>query len=388
MTSLTVRIAFFALMVSQCFSLTAQEKSVRPGINDTFKNPDLKKYEGTFEGESREVFAKRKEIVAAMKLQPGSTVADIGAGTGLFTRLFAAEVGEKGRVFAVDIAEKFLQHVQKTSLDQGFKNVTTILCKPDSTELPPNSVDVAFICDTYHHFEFPTRTMSSLLKALKPGGKVVLIDFRRVKGQSSEWTMNHVRAGQEVFEQEIRDVGFTKLDEKTGILKENYMVVFEKPAPKLLYPVIEGFGGVQAIPGAVDGPTKGSKLVLDVTATAKDLSKAAPGLERAAVFLNLAKTAGVNPNEVELAVVLHGDATLAALTDETHLQQTGKSSPHGVLVDRLTKAGVKVYVCGQSLVRKGIDPKTIRPSVTIAASAISAITNHQAKGFSYIPAQN
>src|SRR5262245_21458084 len=139
----------------------AQEKSVKPGINDTFRDPNVPEFIGRFEVESREVFARRKEIVAASKIQPGQTMADIGAGTGLFTRMFSEAVGQNGRVIAVDIAQKFLDHIQAVSGKAGQRNVTTLLCKADSTELPAASVDVAFICDTYHHFEFPLKTMAS-----------------------------------------------------------------------------------------------------------------------------------------------------------------------------------------------------------------------------------
>jgi len=212
-------------------TVQAQEKSVKPGVNDAFRNPDPKEFLGKFEVESREVFARRKEIMAACQIQPGQTVADIGAGTGLFTRMFSDAVGNDGRVLAVDIAQKFLDHVQKTSREAGQRNVETVLCKADSTELPPDSVDVAFICDTYHHFEFPLKTMASLHRALKPGGKVILIDFRRVPGKSTEWVLSHVRAGQEVFEAEITQSGFKKDREELELLKENYFVVFEKPIP-------------------------------------------------------------------------------------------------------------------------------------------------------------
>ena len=106
--------------------------------------------------------------------------------------MFSAAVGKEGRVIAVDIARKFLDHIQATSREAGLKNVDTLLCTADSTELPPESVDVAFICDTYHHFEFPLKTMASLQRALKPGGRVILIDFRRVDGKSTEWVMSHV----------------------------------------------------------------------------------------------------------------------------------------------------------------------------------------------------
>jgi ubiquinone/menaquinone biosynthesis C-methylase UbiE len=209
-------------------SALGQEKSVKPGINDPFKNPSVKEFKKKFEVESREVFTKRKEIVAACKLKPGQAVADVGAGTGLFTRLFAAEVGEKGKVFAVDIAENFLDHIRKTCAEAKITNVETIKCTATSAELPENSVDVVFICDTFHHFEFPLRTMASIHKALKPGGRVVLIDFHRIKGKSSDFIMGHVRAGQEVFVKEVEESGFRKVDAVKDLLEENYLVVFEK----------------------------------------------------------------------------------------------------------------------------------------------------------------
>lgn len=214
-----------------------QEKSVRPGINDSFKDPDLKKYQGIFEGESREIYTHRLEIVRKVGLKPGMTVADIGAGTGLFTRLFAQEVGPKGKVYAVDIAPKFLEHIRKTAKESGISNITTVQCSIDSTDLPPQSVDRVFICDTYHHFEYPHKTMASVHRALRPGGQVILIDFHRIPGKSRPWILEHVRAGQEVFVREILQSGFRQIqgNEADQLLMENYLLRFEKsstPAPK------------------------------------------------------------------------------------------------------------------------------------------------------------
>jgi len=208
-------------------SLRGQDKSVRPGINDPFKDPSVPTYVGIFEGESREIYAKRKEIVQACDLKPEMAVADVGAGTGLFTRLFAGAVGPKGKVYAVDIAPKFIDYIKKTCKDQGLTNVTGVVCTPTSVELPERSVDLVFICDTYHHFEFPLKTMTSVHKALRPGGRVILIDFRRVKGESTLWIMSHVRAGQEVFTKEVESCGFKVVAEKK-VLKENYCLTFEK----------------------------------------------------------------------------------------------------------------------------------------------------------------
>jgi ubiquinone/menaquinone biosynthesis C-methylase UbiE len=217
------------LAVAICFPALgpAQDKSVKPGINDSFRDPNVQEFVGRFEVESREVFARRQEILAACQLKSGQTVADIGAGTGLFTRLFSQVVGSEGQVLAVDISQKFLDHIQATTRAAGQANVQTVLCKTDSTELPPESIDVAFICDTYHHFEFPLKTMTSLRRALKPGGRVILVEFHRIPGKSTDWVLNHVRAGQEVFEAEILQCGFRKVREEREILKENYFVVFE-----------------------------------------------------------------------------------------------------------------------------------------------------------------
>jgi predicted methyltransferase len=216
--------------------LAAQEKSVKPGINDSFKDPDVKKYIGTFEGESREIYTQRKAIAAACKLKPGLAVADIGAGTGLFTRLFASEVGERGKVYAVDIAPKFLAHIDKTCKEDKITNVKTVRCSQTSCELPAGSIDVAFVCDTYHHFEFPFRTLASIHKALRPGGRLIVVDFHRIPGKTRKWLLDHVRAGQDVVIKEIVQSGFKLAGEEKDLgLKENYFLRFdrvENTAPK------------------------------------------------------------------------------------------------------------------------------------------------------------
>ena len=222
--------AFAVLFSLIVFVARGQEKSVKPGINDPFKDPDVPKFVGTFEGESREIFTGRDKVVAACDLKPGMIVADVGAGTGLFTRLFAKAVGPDGQVYAVDIAPKFLEHIQKTSREAGLRNVTPVLCNQDSADLPPKSVDLIFVCDTYHHFEFPQRTLASVHRALKPGGRLIVVDFIREPGKSREWILNHVRAGQDVVEKEIASAGFKKTGQVKDLLKENYLVVFEKAA--------------------------------------------------------------------------------------------------------------------------------------------------------------
>jgi len=208
----------------------AQDTSVKPGINDKFLDPDLKVEEWTqkFEVESREIYHQRDKMVAALDLKPGMAMADIGAGTGLFTLPFAQAVGPQGRVYAVEIAKNFLEHIRARAARASAANVQTILCTEKSVELPEASIDLAFICDVYHHFEFPQASLASLQRALKPGGTLVLIDFKRIPGVSSEFILGHVRACQEVFEAEITAAGFEKVTQIEGLLEENYFVKFRR----------------------------------------------------------------------------------------------------------------------------------------------------------------
>ena len=213
-------------------SAPSGEKSVRPGINVRYLDPELKvdDWLKRFEVESREVFHGRKEVLKACGITSGMRVADIGAGTGLYTRLFSEAVGDKGWVTAVDINARFLEHIQARATQEKQSNITTVLCPQDSVSLPPESIDFAFICDVYHHFEYPKSALASLLKAMKPGGRVIVIDFKRIEGESSEWVLGHVRAGEEVFRKEIEGAGF-RFDAKLAIpgLKENYALRFVKP---------------------------------------------------------------------------------------------------------------------------------------------------------------
>ena len=208
------------------------ELSVRPGVNDSYQGEDfdIEKWLSRFEVESREIVKHRNGIIQATGAAPGMTIADIGAGTGLLTGLFAKQVGPTGKVFAVDIVPELLQHIRTRVAEEKITNVETVLCTEDSVELPPESIDVALICDTYHHFEYPNSTMTSLHQALKPGGVVVIIDFKRIPNVSRAWILQHVRAGKETVIKEIQAAGFELInDGRTHrFLKETYLIRFRK----------------------------------------------------------------------------------------------------------------------------------------------------------------
>ena len=202
-----------------------QQPRPRPELNSGFMEPDIGGWIACFERPGREVSDRRHEIVAASGAAPGMVVADIGAGTGLFTRLFAARVGATGRVYAVDISPAFVDHVVRVSRERGQTNVEGIVNGPKDLPLPPRSLDLAFICDTYHHFEYPDTMMRSIRSALKPGASLVVIDFRKIPGVSTPWVMGHVRAGEATVVSEITAAGF-RLVEDRDFLRSNYFLRF------------------------------------------------------------------------------------------------------------------------------------------------------------------
>jgi ubiquinone/menaquinone biosynthesis C-methylase UbiE len=214
-----------ALGLSACAA--PPEESVKPGINDSFLNPelDVDSYVARFEVESREIYVERKGLTAAVGLEAGMAVADIGAGTGLFEPLFADAVGETGLVYAVVISPGMIEHLQERKQNEGWENVEVVQCSEDDAGLSARSVDRVFICDTYHHFEFPRSTMSSIRSALRKGGELIIVDFERIPGVTRQWLLDHVRAGKEEVIGELQDFGFELIEEiKLPGLRENYIL--------------------------------------------------------------------------------------------------------------------------------------------------------------------
>ena len=204
----------------------AQEASVAPTINQNFKSDalDVEGWATRFSGESREAFHARNDVVKAMALKPGETIADVGAGTGIYTRLFAQAVGPTGTVTATDLAPKFLSYIAANAAKDGLKNVRTLQAGDRTSNLPPSSVDVIFHSDVYHHFEYPMIMNADLRRALKPGGRLYVLEMEKEGGNTA-----HVRAPKDAVIAEIEKSGFTLVEQvKVPGLKENYLLHFHK----------------------------------------------------------------------------------------------------------------------------------------------------------------
>ena len=220
----------FAVASFGCAQGDSGEASVRPGVNDKYYADDAAKtWTEKLEGERREVIANREAIVAALDLQPGMAIADVGAGTGAFLEPLSRAIGSEGTLYAVDIAPPFLEHLRARSEAAGLTNVRVVEADERSVNLAAGSVDLLFMCDVYHHLEYPETYLRSLRETLGPDGRLVIVEFAKIPGVTSERMMKHVRQDKPTLLAEVTGEGFVLEREVESVpLEENYMLVFSR----------------------------------------------------------------------------------------------------------------------------------------------------------------
>ncbi len=158
--------------------LLAGTLAVAQAANQDHHPPeDAGQYIRVLDSPSRNAWQQPRKVMTALGLKPGNRVADLGSGPGYFTFRFARTVGPAGTVYAVDISREMLDYLEKQSQAEHLTNIQPILAEPHNPKLPPASVDVIFICDTLHHISDRLTYYPFLIRALKPGGRFVNIDF-------------------------------------------------------------------------------------------------------------------------------------------------------------------------------------------------------------------
>lgn len=183
----------------------------------------------SLDSDDREKRQKPRELLAAIGLKEGQTVADIGSGPGFMEPYFMEVIGPSGKLYAEDIQQDFLDQVEEKVKENGWKNVETILGGQVDPNLPKGVVDLAFILDAYHHFEYPVKTMSKVRESLAPGGRLVMVDFYRSREHptmSPERLSGHIRADRDEFAEEIESAGF-ELVRHFDHLPHQYVLIFE-----------------------------------------------------------------------------------------------------------------------------------------------------------------
>ncbi|HEX6439396.1 MAG TPA: class I SAM-dependent methyltransferase [Candidatus Binatia bacterium] len=161
------------------FSAPAQDAVKRDHQQMHQLHRDSRAYIGMLEDPKRDAYQKPHEVLMALAIKPGEAIADIGAGSGYFTFRLAHHVGDKGKIYAVDVNPEMIVHLNRRIRELKAMNVTAILADPDDPLLADNSIDRFFFSDSWHHIENQTKYLSKIKKMLKPSGEVVMIDFHK-----------------------------------------------------------------------------------------------------------------------------------------------------------------------------------------------------------------
>lgn len=184
---------------------------------------------GWLERPDREATEQPEKVLDALKIAPGSTVADIGAGTGYFSLRLAKRVSPQGRVLATDIQPQMLALLDENRRAAGIRNIEPILCTPTDAKLPEGQLDLALMVDVYHELAYPEETMAQVRRALKPDGRLVLVEYRGEDASvpikpEHKMTLAQVRS-------EIEPMGF-RLQEVFEFLVHQRVIVFKKTIPE------------------------------------------------------------------------------------------------------------------------------------------------------------
>ena len=189
---------------------------------------DVEKWASVFDSPDRAEWQKPEIIPGLLGLKEGMVVADIGAGTGYFESFFSKAVGPSGVVYAVDTEPKMVAHLKDRAKREATANVIPVLAASDDPKLPDRSVDVVFICDTYHHIGDRIAYMRKLGAALKPRGSVAVVDFHKRPlpvGPPPEHKL-----ARETVVAEFVEAGWA-LASESDELPYQYLLVF-RPAPE------------------------------------------------------------------------------------------------------------------------------------------------------------
>jgi protein-L-isoaspartate O-methyltransferase len=224
---------FFALL--QTATLVAQErytvKSGDPnGINKWYMGRQIAHVMSHYgiewlERKEREMEENTTQLLKNLAVQPGTAIADIGAGSGYHSTLLSKMVGT-GKVYAVDVEPEMIAYLKARIKLEGHKNIIPVLSTEQKVSLPANSIDIMLLVDVYHEFSFPYEMTLSMLEALKPGGKLVLVEFRAEDPNVPIKTIH--KMGEQQAVKEFKASGFL-FEKNIGNLPWQHCLIFRKP---------------------------------------------------------------------------------------------------------------------------------------------------------------
>ena len=215
-----------ALLLTLFLPAAAQ---VAKEANKEYQSPaDRERIIQRLENTDRVERLKLKELIPLLGIRPGSTVADVATGTGIMLPFLVEAVGPSGRVVAEDIQQQFLDKAQEKVKANGWSNVTLTLGADRNPNLPAGQLDLVFILDAFHHFDYPGEMLDHIARSLKPGGRLAIMEiYQKRRGSKDEDMSKHVRADKDQFTKEIEGFGWRLLSQNDHATNQ-YLLIFSK----------------------------------------------------------------------------------------------------------------------------------------------------------------
>jgi len=178
---------------------------------------------------ARDERQKPRELVQAMGLERGMTVADVGTGIGYMLPFLSRAVGRQGHVIGEDIFDDFLASAKQRAENQNLQNVTFVKGAETDPGLPEGQVDQVLVLDVYHHFDYPEKMLAGIHKALKPGGKLAIVEYyKSPEAMPNGRAMTHIRLNKPDVIKEIEANHFRLVSEREHIPGSQYMLILER----------------------------------------------------------------------------------------------------------------------------------------------------------------
>lgn len=189
---------------------------------------DAERWAAQFDSAERAAWQKPDAVIAALELKADAQVADLGAGTGYFATRLARAVPQ-GRVFAQDLEADMVRYLGERAGREGLTNLVAVQGEPDDPKLP-EAVDLAIMVDTYHHIADPTAFFARVLDRLRPGGRLVIVDFKKDAPEDAPGPPAAMRIADDLVSAHLVKLGFVHLRTDKDLLPYQYLVVVQRPA--------------------------------------------------------------------------------------------------------------------------------------------------------------
>jgi|SRR5262245_53175090 len=210
--------------IAFCFSLA--EPLIAQDQHQHRRPDDIRLYLSQLDSTERDRYQKPAQVIEALRLKPGMAVADLGSGSGYFTRRFIEAVSETGMVYAIDVEPEMLAYAKESVIHMHTAfTAEFILARPDSPKLTFESIDLLFVCNTVHHLEERSKYFRDLRSSLRSGARIAIIDFYPDERSGELGFPKRHLVSRDTVIQELADAGY-KLDREHSFLPRQYFLEF------------------------------------------------------------------------------------------------------------------------------------------------------------------